>query len=82
MQSKAGGGLEPGLAETLLQSAAQESERIEQQGLNPVLITPQALRPVLSKFMRRALPQLAVLAHNEIPDSKTIRVVGVVGARS
>ena len=82
MQSKAGGGLEPGLAETLLQSAAQESERIEQQGLNPVLITPPALRPVLSKFMRRALPQLAVLAHNEIPDSKTIRVVGVVGARS
>ena len=28
------------------------------------------------------LPQLAVLSHNEIPDNKNIRVVGVVGGRS
>ena len=76
------GGLEPGLAEGLLQSATRESDRIEQQGLNPVLLTPPGLRPVLSKFLRRALPQLAVLSHNEIPDNKNIRVVGVVGGRS
>ena len=50
--------------------------------LNPVLLTPPGLRPVLSKFLRRALPQLAVLSHNEIPDNKNIRVVGVVGGRS
>ncbi len=82
IQSKAGGGLEPGLAETLIQSAAQQAERIEQQGLNPVMLVPQPLRPVLSKFLRRALPHLAVLAHNEIPDNRTIRVVAVVGGRA
>lgn len=81
VQSKAGGGLEPGLAESLLQSASQEAERVEQQGHNPVLLTPTALRPLLSKFLRRALPQLAVLAHNEIPDNKTIRIIAVVGGR-
>ena len=47
-----------------------------------MLLTPPGLRPVLSKFLRRALPQLAVLSHNEIPDNKNIRVVGVVGGRS
>ncbi len=82
LTGKQGGGLEPGLAEGLLQSATRESDRIEQQGLNPVLLTPPGLRPVLSKFLRRALPQLAVLSHNEIPDNKNIRVVGVVGGRS
>lgn len=81
VQSKSGGGLEPGLAESLLTSASQECERVEQQGLNPVLLTPGSLRPLLAKFLRRALPQLAVLAHNEIPDNKTIRIIAVVGGR-
>ena len=74
LTGKQGGGLEPGLAEGLLQSATRESDRIEQQGLNPVLLTPPGLRPVLSKFLRRALPQLAVLSHNEIPDNKNIQI--------
>lgn len=49
-----------------------------------MLLTPPGLRPVLSKFLprRASLPQLAVLSHNEIPDNKNIRVVGVVGGRS
>lgn len=81
VQSKAGAGLEPGLAETLLQSASQEADRVEQQGYMPVLLTPTVLRPLLSRFLRRALPHLAVLAHNEIPDNKTIRIIAVVGGR-
>ncbi|WP_333699389.1 flagellar biosynthesis protein FlhA [Rivihabitans pingtungensis] len=80
VQSK-GGGLEPGLAENLLASTAREAERVEQQGQVPVLLTPAALRPLLAKFLRRAMPQLAVLAHNEIPDNKTIRIISVVGGR-
>ena len=46
-----------------------------------MLLTPAALRPLLAKFLRRAMPQLAVLAHNEIPDNKTIRIISVVGGR-
>jgi len=80
VQSK-GGGLEPGLAESLLANTSREAERVEQQGQAPVLLTPAALRPLLAKFLRRAMPQLAVLAHNEIPDNKTIRIISVVGGR-
>jgi flagellar biosynthesis protein FlhA len=75
-----GGGLEPGLAENLLASAAQQAEQVEQQGYNPVLLTPPALRALLARFLRRPLPHLRVISHNEIPDNKTIRIVGVVGA--
>lgn len=79
VQSKAGGGLEPGLAENLLASAAQESEQVEVQGYNPVLLTPPALRPLLARFLRRPLPQLRVISHNEIPDNKSIRIIAVIG---
>ncbi|MCL6262060.1 flagellar biosynthesis protein FlhA [Craterilacuibacter sp. RT1T] len=80
VQSKAGGGLEPGLAENLLANAAHQTEEVENQGLNPVLLTPPGLRPLLARFLRRALPQLRVISHNEIPDSKTIRIIAVIGA--
>ncbi|GGY02965.1 flagellar biosynthesis protein FlhA [Paludibacterium paludis] len=80
VQSKTGGGLEPGLAENLLASAATEAEKVEIQGYNPVLLTPPGLRPLLSRFLRRPLPQMRVISHNEIPDNKTIRIIAVIGA--
>ncbi|WP_269532653.1 flagellar biosynthesis protein FlhA [Chitinimonas sp. BJYL2] len=76
-----GGGLEPGLAETLLKQAGELSEQMENQGLNSVLVTPTQLRPLLSRFLRRSIPQFRVLAHGEIPDTKTIRIVGVLGSQ-
>jgi flagellar biosynthesis protein FlhA len=49
-------------------------------GLTPVLLVPGPLRTLLSRFLRRALPQLKVLSHAEIPETKTIRVTSLVGA--
>ncbi|WP_410497432.1 flagellar biosynthesis protein FlhA [Chitinibacter sp. S2-10] len=77
---KSQGGLEPGLAERLLQQAAQLSEQLEMQGVNPVIITPAQLRPMLSRFLKRSIPNLRVIAHTEIPDAKTLRIIGVLGA--
>ncbi len=78
---KSQGGLEPGLAERLLKQASTVTEELEAQGFNPVLITPGQLRPMLSRFfLRRSIPNLRVIAHNEIPDTKSIRIVGVLGA--
>ncbi|WP_027469272.1 flagellar biosynthesis protein FlhA [Deefgea rivuli] len=77
---KSQGGLEPGLAERLLKQAATLTEQLEMQGINPVLITPAQLRPMLSRFLRRSIPGLRVIAHTEIPDSKTLRIINVLGA--
>ncbi len=77
-----GGGFEPGLAEALLQQAAQATEIREQQGQAAVLMVPGSLRALLSRFLRRSVPQLKVVSHNEIPDSRNIRVVAVIGGRA
>jgi flagellar biosynthesis protein FlhA len=76
-----GAGIEPGLADTLVQQAAQAVQQQEQLGLTPVLLVPGPLRTLLARFLRRTLPQLKVLSHAEIPDSKTIRVTSLVGGQ-
>ena len=75
-----GAGIEPGLADTIAQQAGHAASQQEQMGLTPVLLVPGPLRNMLSRFLRRALPQLKVLSHNEIPETKTIRVTSLVGA--
>ena len=84
MQAMAAGGdgtgIEPGLADTIAQQAGTAAAQQEQMGLTPVLLVPGPLRPLLSRFLRRALPQLKVLSHAEIPETKTIRVTSLVGA--
>ncbi len=76
-----GAGIEPGLADTITQQAGNAAAQQEQMGLTPVLLVPGPLRALLARFLRRALPQLRVLSHAEIPDSKTIRVTSLVGAQ-
>jgi len=77
-----GSGIEPGLADTLLRETAAAAKRQEDLGMPPVLLVPGKLRWLLSRFLRRAWTNLKVLANNEIPDSKTIKVTAVVGAKT
>ncbi|WP_151636359.1 flagellar biosynthesis protein FlhA [Noviherbaspirillum aerium] len=77
-----GAGIEPGLADTIAAQAEQAARQQEQMGLTPVLLVPGPLRALLARFLRRALPQLKVLSHQELPDSKTIRVTSLVGGQA
>ncbi|HYD79775.1 MAG TPA: flagellar biosynthesis protein FlhA [Paucimonas sp.] len=77
-----GGGIEPGLADTIAAQAQQAARNQEQMGLTPVLLVPGQLRPLLARFLRRTVPQLKVLSHSEIPDSKNIRVTSLVGGQA
>lgn len=74
-------GIEPGIADNLLRQAQAAIVRQEQMGLAPVLVVQHALRVLLSRFLRRGLPQLKVLSHAEIPDSRTIKITTAIGGR-
>ncbi|HUX63891.1 MAG TPA: flagellar biosynthesis protein FlhA [Sulfuricella sp.] len=76
-----GAGLEPGLAENLLAQAQAVAQSQEQIGLPAVLLVQAPLRGLMSRFLRRAVPQLKVISHAEVPDTKTIRVTAVLGGR-
>ncbi|MBK6599786.1 MAG: flagellar biosynthesis protein FlhA [Proteobacteria bacterium] len=72
-------GLEPGLAERLQQSLADAASRQERGGQPAVLMTPPNLRATLSRFLRVSVPNLYVLAWNEIPETRKVRLVTAVG---
>nr|WP_198980429.1 flagellar biosynthesis protein FlhA [Herbaspirillum sp. ASV7] len=76
------GGIEPGLADSLVTQAEMAAQRQEQMGLAPVLLVGAPLRTLLARFLRRAMPQLRVLSHAEIPESKTIKVTSLVGGQA
>jgi len=78
--SEGGAGFEPSLAEKLLAQTGRVVQEQENKGLPPVLLVPAALRTLLSRFLRRVAPQLKVISHAEVPDTKTIKVTAVLGA--
>ncbi|MDT3669551.1 MAG: flagellar biosynthesis protein FlhA [Aromatoleum sp.] len=84
MQAMGGGGdggaIEPSLADGLLRHTAEVAQRQEDIGLPPVLLVPPQLRWLLSRFLRRAVPSLKVIANSEVPETRTIRVTTMVGA--
>lgn len=77
-----GAGMEPGLADTLATQTEAAANHQQQMGLTPVLLVPGPLRSLLARFLRRTLPQVKVLSHAELPETKTIRVTSLVGGQS
>ncbi len=77
--SASGAGLEPGLAERLQQRVNEAAQQQEAAGAAAVLLVPPPLRSPMAKFLRASLPNLHVLAWNEIPDNRKVRVVTAVG---
>jgi flagellar biosynthesis protein FlhA len=71
--------LEPGLAEKLQQRLAESTRRREIAGEPAVLLVPPALRAPLASFVRSSVPGLHVLAWNEIPHNRKVRLVTTVG---
>jgi flagellar biosynthesis protein FlhA len=74
-------GLEPGLAERLQRGLQDAAARQERGGEPAVLLTPPALRASLARFFRVSVPGLHVLAWNEVPDNRKVRMVTAVGSR-
>ncbi|MBS0373653.1 MAG: flagellar biosynthesis protein FlhA [Proteobacteria bacterium] len=74
-----GPGFEPGLADRLVQALADSARRQELAGEPAVLLTTPKLRPALARLLRHGVPNLSVLAYNEVPENRRIRVVSAVG---
>jgi len=72
-------GLEPGLAEQMLQQINEGVIQMENQGKPAVLLVASTIRLWLASLVKSNNKGLHVLAYDEIPAEKRIRVVGTVG---
>jgi flagellar biosynthesis protein FlhA len=66
--------LSPSTLDALNDAAERAVAAQEQAGYPPVLLTSPSLRAILSRLLRRNLPQLSVVAYAEVPVDKTVQV--------
>jgi len=72
-------GFEPGLADKIQKTLVDRTRRQEAAGEPAVLLVAPKIRPWVARLMRYSSPTLSVLAYNEIPESRRIRVISAVG---
>jgi flagellar biosynthesis protein FlhA len=72
-------GFEPALADRIQTALADSTRRQEAAGEPAVLLVAPKIRPWIARLMRHSTPSLAVLAYNEIPENRRIRVIAAVG---
>jgi flagellar biosynthesis protein FlhA len=74
--------IEPRLAERLNNSLVRAAQKQEAQGKPQVLLVAAPIRAMLAGFVRYNLPDMHVLAYNEVPDNKQITIEATVGAEA
>ena len=74
------GGLEPSLMDNVIQQVVEASGKLEAEGNNPVLLVSSGIRLFLSRLLRGRMNNFYILAYEEIPPSKSIRVVATIGS--
>ena len=76
---ESGVGIEPGLAEQMFKSLEESSQKMEMEGSTAILLVSSYIRPWLARFVRHSISGLHVLAYNEIPEDRQIKVISSVG---
>jgi flagellar biosynthesis protein FlhA len=72
--------IEPSLGRKLVESFQEQARVLAEQEKALVVVTNPALRRDLSALVRQASPDGLVLSFREVPESKRINVVAVIGS--
>ena len=76
------GVIEPNLLDTMVKGIDEAAEKMEAEGASPVLLVSGIIRGFLSKLLRGRMSNFYILAYEEIPGDKNIRVVTTVGGQN
>lgn len=71
--------IEPGLAQKMRDAVASAAEKQEVSGKAIVVLVSNAIRHMMSRFVRTIAPDAHVLSYNEVPDNKRLSIDASVG---
>jgi len=77
-----GNAIEPGLARKLIEAFEEQSNLLAKTGKTLVVVTTPILRRELASLVRQAAPDGLVLSFKELPETKRINVVAIIGGAS
>ncbi|HYF76261.1 MAG TPA: flagellar biosynthesis protein FlhA, partial [Symbiobacteriaceae bacterium] len=76
--SNGGQALDPNLAQTLVEALQREADNMAAIGLQPLLVCPPLLRPILRRIAAHAYARMTVLSYAELDPRLAIEPVGVI----
>jgi len=77
-----GGVIEPNLVDTVITGIGEATGKMEAEGASPVLLVSGVIRGFLANLLRGRMANFYILAYDEIPADKNIRVVTTIGKPS
>ncbi len=75
------GVVEPNLLDNMVRGIGDAASKMESEGASPVLLVSGVIRGFLSNLLRGRMNNFYILAYEEVPADKTIRVVTTVGGQ-
>ncbi len=72
--------IEPQLADNLNRSLISASQQQESAAKPVILLLAAPIRNMMAQFVRQHIPQMHVLAYNEVPENKQITIEATIGA--
>jgi len=70
--------LEPNLAQQIIESIQRASEKISQDGFQPILLCSPLSRRHVRKLIERFMPQVTVLSHSELTTDISLKSLGTI----
>ena len=70
--------MDPDLTQNILQELEPKISEMSSQGLTPILLTTAELRLALRRFLEPSMPQLVVLAYQELPTETQVEPYGFI----
>ena len=70
--------LDPETSQIIYQEVLQQVNRLQQSGIQPILLTSPAIRMYLRQFLERYMPDLLILSYSELEPDVEVQSVGVI----
>lgn len=70
--------LDPETSQAIYQRIMEQVNRVQQMGIQPILLTSPAIRMYLRRMLEKYIPDLPILSYNELEPHVEVQSVGVV----
>ncbi|WP_448516292.1 flagellar biosynthesis protein FlhA [Pseudothermotoga sp.] len=70
--------LNPQILREIMEKLSKQLETLMKKGFSPLVVCSGAIRPYLAQLVKRFLPNVPVIAYEEVPEDRVLQVEGVV----
>lgn len=70
--------LNPQILREIMENLSKQLETLMKKGFFPLVVCSGAIRPYLAQLVKRFLPNVPVIAYEEVPEDRVLQVEGVV----